>query len=152
MGAVQREIQFQHVDAGLSQESKPATFGESLNQRTQFSLAHLSCPRHSGNLEFGRSGRDVGIESGAGSGNKVNGNRSGTIFRSCSLHVSLYPVEQYLICGSKVRATAGSGVVSGSGVGWPRVEIARPRKRLTDDSGAHNFSVSLDQLPLRLSG
>jgi hypothetical protein len=59
---IQFKVQFQYIDARLSKNSELPLLREFLNQRAQVCLTHFSFPCHSVNLKFGRSRRNVRIE------------------------------------------------------------------------------------------
>jgi len=150
---VQFQIQFQNVHSRLPKKSKLPAFRVSRHKLAQRAFAHFSLSRDSCNLKFRRCRRYMRIETGTGACHEVNRNRSVRVFRVQLLNAGLDAVEQRLVGGSKIRAAAGRGIVSIPRAcrGRARMEVARSRERLTDDSRSHELAVLFDQLSVGLA-
>ena len=59
---IERNIQFEYVNARLAQESPLPVLGVLFNQARDFRFRNLAFRRHAPNLELRRRGRDVRIE------------------------------------------------------------------------------------------
>ena len=72
---VERHVQFQHVDARLTEEAEQAALRVLGNELADLVFGQAALAGHSRDLDFGRRRADMRIESAAGSSDKVNRDR-----------------------------------------------------------------------------
>src|SRR3984893_17686448 len=161
---VEREIELQYVHARLAQEPKQATFRVVHDELADAIFGQIARLGNTGHLEKGRLRRDVRIEAGGRGGDQVLRHRRVRIFLFQGVDVALYAVDQRLVrrpeiraarIGGVVRRRHGLGRIVGIGGGRrrrPAVKIFVAGERLTDQRGADNLAVLLDQAALRLPG
>lgn len=103
---VQIKIQFQDMNARLPQKAQLAAFGVGQNNCPQFGFSDAPSARDTRDLEIGGSGRNIGIESRPGCGDKINRHGNIGIFGVEFLNAGCNAVKKGPICWRKV-GTAG---------------------------------------------
>src|ERR1700730_13335416 len=152
MKGVELQIQFQHIDAWLTQKSQVAILCMSPHKGANVVFFHTARMSNTRNLEFCGGRGDVWVQARARGRDQVNRDWNIRILRLQLLYITPYSFDQKLVGGTEIGAAAGSRIVSGSGAGRPRMEITRLRERLSDDPRAHNLAVSFDQLSVGSAG
>src|SRR5580698_5435689 len=150
MSCVEIEVKFEDADSWFTKEAELARHRVLRDQLAHVGFGDVAVSGNACDLEFSRGGRDLGIESRTGSGNKVDGNRRVRILRVEFLTVTLDAISQLVICRRKIRAGRIRSVVTSPGARWPRAEISRARERLANQLGTDDLSVLLDQASVRL--
>src|SRR6201982_2415408 len=148
MDSVEVEIQFQDIHARFAKETQVAGLGMFPYEYAHVFFFHSAFPGNTRYLEFRGRRRNFGVQSGAGSGDEVDGNRRGRTLRLGLLYVGIDPFDQRLIRGSEVRTAARRRVVSRTCVGRPRMKITGFGKGLPDDSGSYSLTGLLNQLSI----
>ena len=100
--AVQIQIQLKHVDSRLSEEAQLARQSVLLNELLYLVFGNSTLAGNSRNLKLGRSGRNIGIESGSRSCDQVNRHGAARIIHLVARYICLHPVDQVLISGAEL--------------------------------------------------
>src|SRR5262245_25018735 len=78
--SVEREIERQHVHAGLAEKSERAAFGMLIHELAQAIFGHIAGLGNPGHLEQGGLRRDVRVEAAARGGDQVDRYGSRRVF------------------------------------------------------------------------
>jgi len=119
MDRVEVEIQFQDIHARFAKEAQVAGLAMFPYEREHVFFFHPAFSCNARYLEFRGRRRNFGVESRAGSGDQVDGNKRGRTLRPGLLYVGFVPFDQRLIRGSEVRTAACGCVVPRACVGRP---------------------------------
>jgi hypothetical protein len=107
VSCIQFQIQFENVDSRFSEKSKLSSLRVFRYEQAQLLDAHTARARDAWNLEFSRRGRDVRVQSGARSGDKIYGDWRVRVLRMEFLYVTFHAIQELAIGWAKVRgATA----------------------------------------------
>src|ERR1700741_2146804 len=120
------------------------------HQGTELVYGGSALPGDARQLEFRRSGCNVRIESRCRPGNQVDGHGGSGIFSLSTGYVPFHPVNQFLVCGSELRAIRICSVISVTREGRPGMKIRGTRKALPDDAGPDRLPILLNELAVCL--
>ena len=127
--AVEREVELEDVDTRLAEEAERAVVRVLVDEREHIVDGEPSSAGDAGRLERCVLGRDVRVEAGAGSGERVD--RS---VRGVQIAIRLTPLldsgEEILVRRPEIRRRARHGVVAVAGRGGTGMEVARGRRSL----------------------
>ena len=111
---IQCEIQLQHVDPRLPENSELSPGRVCLDELPDGGLADAARRRHPRRLRFRRRRADIGIEPAARRSHQVRRDGTGKrrVFRAESLHVRVHPIDELAVRRPQIRASRRQSIVA----------------------------------------
>src|SRR5688572_4964402 len=147
---IERQVQREDVDPRLAEDAELPALGVPCHERANRLLGHAACLGDARHLEVGAGGRDMRIESAAGRGDEVGGDRSTRMLLLETRGRLAHALEHALIGGPVVRPAGSGSIVPRAGGRGARVEIAPAGEGLSDERGAADGAVTDHQAAARL--
>src|SRR5579872_423071 len=102
---VQIQVQLQHIHSGFAEQSQIALVRVFLNQTPNNTLSKAALTRYPWNLKLGSGRRDFRVQTGSGSGEKVDGDRLIRVLLMKGRRIGAHSLDQFLVRRAVVRTT-----------------------------------------------